>query len=71
MTEQNPEQPAHQDPADPNKVDTGVETTDQPEPATPAEPNAVEVAPSDPNVKTDKVFGKDYEVTAERGYRRS
>lgn len=32
MSESNPEQPTHQDPAEPNKLDTEVETAEQPEP---------------------------------------
>lgn len=38
------------------------------------EPSAVPVSPqaaSASNMKTDKVFGKDYEVTPEAGYRKS
>lgn len=79
MTEFNPEQPTHQDPAEPKHLDTEVETSDQ------ADPNgelthggegvfdngSVEVAPADPAVKTDNVLGKDYEVSTDRGYRRT
>jgi len=44
----------------------------QPEAPVPSEPAAVTVAPVDQSdVKTDQVFGKDYTVTADRGYRRS
>jgi hypothetical protein len=43
---------------------------DAPEAPVPAEPKPVEVSPADQSdVKTDKVFDKDYEVTPERGYR--
>ncbi len=38
MSETNPE-PTHQDPAEPNQVDTEVETDSQPEPVVPVEPS--------------------------------
>lgn len=64
MSEQNPEQPAHQDPAEPKEVGTETETSEQ------ADPEPVEVSPVDPAAKTDNLHGVDYEVTPERGYRR-
>lgn len=75
MSEQNPEQTptfdevqddqTHQDPAEPKQVDTEVQTDDQP-----AEPTSVTVAPEEAaDVKTDTIHGKEYEVTADRGYR--
>lgn len=70
MTENQPE-PSHQDPAEPKEVDTEVETSDQPEPETQEEPDAVEVSPSNPEAKQQNLLGKDYEVTPERGFRRS
>jgi hypothetical protein len=46
------------------------QAADTPEAPVPAEPQAVQVQPADQSeVKTDKVFDKDYEVTPERGYR--
>lgn len=60
MTEENPQ---------PNE---GDKPADSPEAPQPSEPQAVEVSPADQSdVKTDNVLGKDYEVTAERGYRRA
>lgn len=89
MSEQNPEQTGHQDPAEPYQDDTQVQTEGQPEPSpdggdddgddaddapVPAEPQPVEVSPEptpteQSDVKTDKVFDTDYEVTPDRGYR--
>lgn len=44
----------------------------QPDVPVPVEPAAVTVAPVDQSeLKTDNVFGKDYTVTPDRGYRRS
>lgn len=73
MSEQETEGQHRQDPADPNEVDTAVDTSDQavvPDAPVAAEPEAVEVAPVDQSeLKTDSVLGKDYEVSADRGYR--
>lgn len=66
MSEFTPEND-RQDPAEPNQLDTEVQTDDQPEPV--AADGAVEVTPADPAVKTDNIHGKEYEVSPDRGYR--
>lgn len=46
------------------------QAADEPKAPVPAEPAPVQVQPADQSdVKTDKVFDKDYEVTPDRGYR--
>lgn len=46
------------------------QAAETPQAPVPAEPAPVQVQPADQsNVKTDKVFDKDYEVTPDRGYR--
>jgi hypothetical protein len=81
MTEQNPEQPTHQDPAEPKETGTETETSDQPDSGNedadapvPAESQPVEVSPEptptqQTGLKTDNVHGVDYEVSDDRGYR--
>lgn len=55
-----------QDPAEPNKVETEVETDKQAEPAV---PTSVEVAAEEPVPATTNVHGKAYTVDPDRGYR--
>lgn len=66
MSEQNVEPQA---PAEQNEGDLQEATPEAPQAA---EPKPVEVTPADQSgVKNDTVLGKDYEVSAERGYRQA
>lgn len=73
MTDAQNEQPDRQDPAEPNEVDTSVETNEQPpsddapKAPEPAEPDAVTVTPEDQSGTS--LLGKDYDVSPDRGFR--